>query len=93
MRAAVKYCGGCNPRYDRVGFRHRLEAAFSERVDFVNASEEGPFDLVLVVCGCTAACADHRGLEGKHGKRVVHGENQYPAVAEWIQGQLEESKG
>lgn len=93
MRIAVKYCGGCNPRYDRPGFRTRLEARLAGRAEFVNASAEGPFDLVLVVCGCTAACADHRTLEGRLGKRVVHGEDQYFAVAEWIEAKLEESKG
>ena len=28
MTVGIKYCGGCNPRYDRVAAARRLEAAF-----------------------------------------------------------------
>jgi len=53
----VKYCGGCNPTYDRVAVVKRLERALEEEAEFVSFTEED-LDLVLVVCGCETACVD-----------------------------------
>ena len=60
----VKYCGGCNPRYDRVALVQQLAAAFP-RLSFSHARPEEPGDILLVVCGCSARCADLTGLEGR----------------------------
>jgi hypothetical protein len=62
-RIVVKYCGGCNPRYDRVGLVGRLEEEFSGTARFVPAGEGGGGgDLLLVVCGCHVRCAETTGL-------------------------------
>lgn len=85
MRIGVKYCGGCNPRYDRTGFVARLKEELGGGVEWVNAGTAGePLDFVLVVCGCTAACARHRDLNGVFGKTVVHTSAQYAAVLEQL---------
>ena len=66
MTAAVKYCGGCNPRYDRTGALAELKAALPG-VRFVPAAPGQAADALLVLCGCTARCADLTGLEaGMH---------------------------
>ena len=44
MKCGVKFCGGCNPHYQRgdIEFEH---------------AEEGPaYDHLLVIGGCTACC-------------------------------------
>lgn len=64
MKVGVKYCGGCNPRYDRVAEINRLRAEFPDAA-FVSASGNADCDIVLVVCGCPAACADTTGLRAK----------------------------
>ena len=70
MKIRVKYCGGCNPRYDRKAVTERLRAAFPES-EFVEAGDdEGPFDHVIVLSGCSAACASHEDLHGTYGKTV-----------------------
>ncbi len=61
IRIGVRYCGGCNPRYDRVALVQRLQAFFPEQ-EFVPAESGGSYPAVLVVCGCTARCADVSGL-------------------------------
>ena len=85
MRVGVKYCGGCNPRYDRVDFVARLKAGLGSGVEwsYAGALAEAP-DFLLVVCGCTAACADHRNLTAVHGKRVVFAQDQYAAALEQL---------
>ena len=53
----IRYCGGCNPRYDRVAFVRRLEALLPEcRFEPMEAGKE--YAAVLVVCGCRNQCAN-----------------------------------
>ena len=56
MRVGLKYCGGCNPRYDRAAFARWL-AAQHEDWEVTYAEREEAYDLLLVVSGCSAACA------------------------------------
>ncbi|WMJ82792.1 hypothetical protein ACS3UN_01880 [Oscillospiraceae bacterium LTW-04] len=57
MKNGIVYCGGCNPRYDRVEFVNSLKRDFA-KVDFTYASMEECYDLLIVVCGCSAACVN-----------------------------------
>ena len=66
----IRYCGGCNPRYDRVGLVRTLQAENPE-IEFKNAENGTEYDAVLVVCGCLAQCADHATLQGRLGKLVM----------------------
>ena len=67
MTAAVKYCGGCNPRYDRVAAVRKLE----EQCPHVRLLPAGPGQgLTLLVCGCSAQCADLTGLTGRKVRRL-----------------------
>lgn len=58
LRVVVKYCGGCNPRYDRTElideFFRRTATADAVRVLFGS-----PADFVLIVNGCQSACCDN----------------------------------
>lgn len=84
MRIGVKYCGGCNPRYDRTGLVARLQAALGAGVSWEKAAAEDTPDVVLVVCGCTAACAAHGALSGTHGKLLIRTSEQYDGALEWL---------
>lgn len=56
----LRYCGGCNPRYDRVAAVERLKA----RLPAVELRPAAPGQkLALVVCGCSARCADVSDLD------------------------------
>jgi len=66
-RAGIKYCGGCNPRYDRVDFVRRMQAAAGGRIRWTGF-EDPACNLLVIVNGCERACirpADFRrdGLE------------------------------
>lgn len=90
MRIGVKYCGGCNPRYDRTALAARLKQELGGGVDWVSAaSADAPLDFVLVVCGCTAACAEHRNLTGVRGKLVIHAQEQEAAALEQLRRLME----
>ena len=57
-RVGIKYCGGCNPRFDRVA---AVESLGCRALPAARPGER--YDLILVVCGCSAACAGLDGLE------------------------------
>lgn len=61
MTVGIKYCGGCNPRYDRAAAVRRLKESCPGAA-FVNAASGKGYDALAVVCGCSARCADLEGL-------------------------------
>lgn len=76
MRIGIKYCGGCNPRYDRTKMVSGLRKEFPG-LDIFSAREDGGADLVVVICGCGVRCADHARLTGRRGKIVLSRESDY----------------
>lgn len=56
MKVGIRFCGGCNPRYDRGAMVKRITEKHPEWEAGV-AREGVEYDLLLVVGGCTACCA------------------------------------
>ena len=56
VKIGLKYCGGCNPDYDRVALVEKLKNTLSGSVVFVSM-DDNP-GLVLVIQGCETACVD-----------------------------------
>lgn len=68
MKIYVKYCGGCNPRYDKALLVSKLKSelegcTFSETYD-------DP-DVSLIVCGCASACADKSDAAAPYGMFTI----------------------
>ena len=82
MIVKVKYCGGCNPRYDRVAFFKRLGKSFPE-ISF-QSDPEGIPCAGLVICGCDAACADASGCIGSSGRVTVWKDDAFDAVCRFL---------
>jgi len=57
VRVGLKYCGGCNPEYDRVALVKHIQENLQGKVEFVKPESEG-VRLILAVEGCSTACAD-----------------------------------
>ncbi len=60
----LKYCGGCNPRYDRVETVRRIRDELGGTIRFVPPDDPG-VDSILAVMGCETACADLSAFDGK----------------------------
>jgi len=69
VRIGVKYCGGCNPRYDRVALVERIQREQPEDT-FEWAIPGVYYDQLLVVCGCSVQYADLTGLTGRKVRRL-----------------------
>lgn len=63
-RIRIKYCGGCNPRYDRVALVEEMRTRLGGAVKWVSADDVDPCDQVVVVNGCETACADLTAFDG-----------------------------
>lgn len=69
-KIGIKYCGGCNPKFDRVAFVDRLTEHCGE-CEVKVVSEGETFDYVVVVCGCSVACACLKGIRTRKGFVIV----------------------
>lgn len=58
MRIGIKFCGGCNPYYERGEAVRRLKERFPQH-SFEAVSAEERYDMVLLVCGCRRACVEY----------------------------------
>jgi len=60
----IRYCGGCNPRYDRVKTAARIKEALmgETAADQLPPLSGGKSDtqITLVICGCQTACVWRR---------------------------------
>ena len=55
-KIGIRFCGGCNPGYDRKKVVEKVAGAFPE-IFFENVKTSEHYMAVLVVCGCSSACA------------------------------------
>ena len=62
LTIGVKYCGGCNPTYDRVALVKQIEKRLRGKASLVRPDSEA-VSLVLAVVGCSTACADLNPFE------------------------------
>jgi len=66
---AVKFCGGCDPSYDRGEYFERIRSVARGLIDFVSL-DEGGYEAVLIISGCQTDCP-REALELEPSLRVV----------------------
>ena len=52
----IRYCGGCNPHYDRVEAMERVRSLVEDRFLFLRRDGGDP-DGLIAVSGCLRGCA------------------------------------
>ena len=63
MIIALKYCGGCNPRYDRAACVDKFRKAMRDlNISFVTYNEKEQFDYCLLVSGCNRNCLSDKAF-------------------------------
>lgn len=76
MIVGVKYCGGCNTKYDRRLLLQKIKSSVA--FDFVNVELNIRYDILLVLCGCSSCCADYSKIEYK--KIIIVKEDNFEQV-------------
>ena len=64
MKVGLKYCGGCNPAFNRVEFVKHLTASLDSVVEWVSFEDES-ISCLLIVHGCEIACVNLKGFEDR----------------------------
>ncbi len=59
----LKYCGGCHPSYDRQALAAELERGLGQPLPYATSNEA--YDVIFVINGCSARCADTSALSAK----------------------------
>lgn len=60
-RVRLKFCGGCNPEYDRLALADRIKKMIAAADNAVLSNDDDP-DLVIAICGCPTCCAEVDGF-------------------------------
>lgn len=82
MTVLIRYCGGCNPRYDRTEIVRRLKERFPGLL--FSYDKEERCEAAVIVCGCSSACADHVGYNGIYGKMIIWQDQNLEALYQFI---------
>jgi hypothetical protein len=68
-KIAVKFCGGCNPRYNRGAAYNTIAEALRPEAELEVAKEGVSYDALLIIRGCTACPYLYEEIDAK--KRVI----------------------
>ena len=66
---AVKYCGGCNPRYDRKEAKRRLVILTGDTLEYAEAGSH--YKVLYVISGCDAACVNLSAYSADNIVKIV----------------------
>lgn len=69
LRGDIQFCGGCNPEVDRVEIARILREKLQGEIFFASAEEE--IELLILIHGCLAACADRPEIT-RRAQRVLN---------------------
>ena len=84
VKMGLRYCGGCNPRYDRVALVKQLQQSLPG-IRFELADADAEHAAVLLVCGCSAQCVGLSDLTLPADWKVyISSAEQLPAVRDTL---------
>lgn len=89
MVIGIKYCGGCNPLYNRTKRILTLKEANPEH-EYITPSGDVICDYWVVVCGCSRRCADISNLKAWVKVVVVWDEDSFKLLEKELKKQNKE---
>jgi len=82
-KIGIKYCGGCNPGYERVEMIQRVQFRFNDRFLFLRHNEPD-IDVLVLMSGCHRACAGKDLNTAKIPHCLITGENDFNNLINWL---------
>jgi len=82
-KIGIKYCGGCNPNYERVEMAQRVQSLVKDRFLFLLHNQQD-LDVLVLMNGCPRACADRGLTQTKIPCRSIIGEMQFESLIDWL---------
>ena len=84
MKIGVRFCGGCNPRFDRGEALEKIRISKPDD-EFLHAVEGEEYDMLLVIGGCTNCCATFDHFHSHTGVEKIWSEDHIPELNEEIE--------
>lgn len=69
LRCTVKFCGGCNPRFDRGEAYHTVRTSLADAATFSYPEDGAQYDVLLIIRGCTGCSYLYEDIDATH--RVI----------------------
>lgn len=77
-KIALKYCGGCNPTFDREEYVKKIKSAAGTLVEWTTLDDDER-DKILLIHGCNTACLEKNFDFLKQGKVLsIRNDDQNP---------------
>lgn len=92
MKIGVKYCGGCNPAYERGNIVKWLKLDYP-MIDIEAIREDVSYDFCLIICGCREECSDYSRIKVQYDVLVVCDAADYDKVKKYVKDKLNGEKG
>ena len=89
MDIGIKFCGGCNPRYNRIQCVEKIKAKFPEH-SYVTQKDKKICDIWLIICGCSRSCADSEDLISLKKKFILKSFKDFDMVRDYLEKEQNE---
>jgi hypothetical protein len=83
LKLGIKYCGGCNPLYERVEMIERVQFRFNDRFLFLR-HDDPDIDVLVLMSGCHRACASQDLNPTGIPYCSITGENDFEILMNWL---------
>lgn len=83
MEIGIKYCGGCNSRYDRGKQVNKLKDKYKNHT-YVASGQTKKADIWLIVCGCPRACPSFEDLIFTKKYFILKSEKEFEQVYDYL---------
>lgn len=84
-KIGVKYCGGCNPRFNRGDFVRKLKDKYKDLASIEPINENDVFDMIIIVSGCSSACVSCKNVKCTGEIFSVTSKDDFITVSEKIE--------
>jgi hypothetical protein len=89
-KIGIRYCGGCNPTYDRMQMVRQLKSRYLNRFCFLLPKRK-KLDGLLFINGCPSSCAAKDANPEGPVSFSMTGKDELPLLIHWL-ATLEEKR-
>lgn len=83
MRIGLKYCGGCNPNYERSSIVKRAREEYPH-ILFELWDPDEEYETVLVICGCLEECFTFSCGNSRGGSIPIRAPEEYQRLQRFL---------
>lgn len=66
LHCTIKFCGGCNPHYDRGAAYRRICSQLAGAAEFSYPQDSSHYDVLLILRGCSCCSYVYEDISATH---------------------------